>query len=164
MRRIAEEGRSAIENIYPQPHGTAASEKANRIPKKLMRNEARAITYDGPSGVLGSRPVQSLAGLATVLAGLAIYFVSRRSERSMPGGSLRRLGGPCWRSMVHPPRLAVGILAQVDQHRAHNIDAVQQEWTRADTSMRVLDLAGVPYNVSPGNHDISTAGATVELK
>jgi APA family basic amino acid/polyamine antiporter len=27
------------------------------------------------------RPVQSLAGLATVLAGLVIYFISRRSER-----------------------------------------------------------------------------------
>lgn len=42
-----------------------------------------------------------------------------------------------------------------------NIDAVQQEWIRADTSMRVLDLAGVPYNVSPGNHDISTAGVAM---
>jgi APA family basic amino acid/polyamine antiporter len=27
------------------------------------------------------RPAQSLAGLATVLAGLVVYFVSRRSER-----------------------------------------------------------------------------------
>jgi hypothetical protein len=41
---------------------------------------------------------------------------------------------------------------------AQNIDAVQQEWIRADTSMKVLDDAGVEYNVSPGNHDISAAG------
>src|SRR5205085_6292842 len=39
-----------------------------------------------------------------------------------------------------------------------NIDAVQQEWDRATVSMKVLDDAGIPYNVSPGNHDISAAG------
>ncbi len=39
-----------------------------------------------------------------------------------------------------------------------NIDAVEQEWKRADTSMKVLDDAGIPYAVSPGNHDISAAG------
>lgn len=52
MRKIAEEGRTAVESVYPQPYGTAASEKADRIPKKLLRKDARVITYDGPSGVL----------------------------------------------------------------------------------------------------------------
>lgn len=39
-----------------------------------------------------------------------------------------------------------------------NIDSVKQEWDRADTSLKVLDDAGIQYNVSPGNHDISAAG------
>lgn len=39
-----------------------------------------------------------------------------------------------------------------------NIDSVEEEWRRADASLGVLDVAGVPYNVSPGNHDITAAG------
>jgi hypothetical protein len=39
-----------------------------------------------------------------------------------------------------------------------NIDSVEQEWKRADTSLKVLEAAGVPYAVSPGNHDISASG------
>lgn len=39
-----------------------------------------------------------------------------------------------------------------------HIDSVEEEWRRADTSLGVLDAAGIQYNVSPGNHDISTAG------
>jgi len=52
MRRIAEGGRSAVETLYPRAYDTAASEKADRVPQKLLREEARVITYDGPSGVL----------------------------------------------------------------------------------------------------------------
>ena len=76
MRRIAEEGQSAIENIYPQPHGRAASEKANRIPKKLMRNEARAITYDGPSGVLLAFGADELVKAART-AGCTVELVTQ---------------------------------------------------------------------------------------
>jgi len=52
MRRVAEEGQSAIESIYPRPYDTAASEKASLVPKKLLRKEAQVIGYDGSSGVL----------------------------------------------------------------------------------------------------------------
>ena len=39
-----------------------------------------------------------------------------------------------------------------------NIDAVELEWQRADTSMDVLDNNGIPNSVVPGNHDLNTAG------
>jgi hypothetical protein len=39
-----------------------------------------------------------------------------------------------------------------------NIDNVPLEWQRADTSISVLDAANMPYNMSPGNHDITAAG------
>lgn len=32
------------------------------------------------------------------------------------------------------------------------------EWTRADSHMSVLDANGVPYNLAPGNHDMTSAG------
>ena len=76
MRRVAEEGRFAIENIYPTSYGTAASEKADRIPKKLMRNEARAIAYDGPSGVLLAFGADDLVEAARA-AGCTVELVTQ---------------------------------------------------------------------------------------
>ena len=37
-------------------------------------------------------------------------------------------------------------------------DQFEAEWQRADTSMGVLDASGIPYGMSPGNHDESGAG------
>ena len=51
MRHVADEGRTAIESMYPKTHDTVASEKTDRIPKKLQRKDANVIAYDGPSGV-----------------------------------------------------------------------------------------------------------------
>src|SRR5207237_576054 len=48
----------------------------------------------------------------------------------------------------------VSHLGDVVEH----LDAQPVEWTRADTSMRVLDDNGVPYGVAPGNHDQSATG------
>ncbi|PYR56190.1 MAG: hypothetical protein DMF91_22500, partial [Acidobacteria bacterium] len=39
-----------------------------------------------------------------------------------------------------------------------DIDQFEAEWQRADTSMSVLDANGIPYGMSPGNHDESAAG------
>ncbi len=45
---------------------------------------------------------------------------------------------------------------------AEHIDAQPAEWTKADASMDVLDLASppVPYGIAPGNHDMSSAGVS----
>ena len=37
-------------------------------------------------------------------------------------------------------------------------DKVELEWQRADQSMTVLDIGGVPYGVSPGDHDQAPTG------
>ena len=66
MRKVAEEGRSAIESIYPQSYDTAASEKSHRVPKKLLRKDARVITYEGPSGVLMAFGANTLKRAAEV--------------------------------------------------------------------------------------------------
>jgi hypothetical protein len=39
-----------------------------------------------------------------------------------------------------------------------NVDSKLVEWTRADTHMAVLDANGVPNNLAPGNHDMSSTG------
>ncbi len=39
-----------------------------------------------------------------------------------------------------------------------NFNTIELEWQRANTSMLVLDDAGVPNNMAPGNHDMSTSG------
>jgi hypothetical protein len=36
---------------------------------------------------------------------------------------------------------------------------VEAEWTAADAAMSVLDDAGLPYSVTPGNHDLTDAGS-----
>lgn len=83
MRKVAEEGRVAIENIYPRQYGSAASEKAERIPRALMRKDALTVAYDGPSGVLMAFSAEGLA-MAAEAAGCTIEleqqvgnFVSR---------------------------------------------------------------------------------------
>ena len=50
----------------------------------------------------------------------------------------------------------VSHLGDITEH----IDAQPAEWTKADASMDVLDLASppVPYGIAPGNHDMSSAG------
>ncbi len=40
-----------------------------------------------------------------------------------------------------------------------NFDTVEVEWQRADSAMDILDNAGIPNNLAPGNHDMSTPGA-----
>ncbi len=52
MRKVAEEGRIAIRSIYPAIYNATESEKADRIPKKLLRDKAQVINYTGRSGVL----------------------------------------------------------------------------------------------------------------
>jgi uncharacterized membrane protein len=52
MRRIAEEAQAAIESIYPRSRETPPSASADRARVKSMREQARVIDYDGPSGVL----------------------------------------------------------------------------------------------------------------
>lgn len=42
---------------------------------------------------------------------------------------------------------------------AQNFDTVEVEYQRADESMDILDNAGIPNNLAPGNHDMSTPGA-----
>ena len=39
-----------------------------------------------------------------------------------------------------------------------HLDQYEVEWQRADASMSVLDVNGVPYGLAPGNHDQSAAG------
>ena len=52
MRKVAEQGHAGIESIYPRLYDTAAAEKADRIPRKLLRKDARVIANNGPSGVM----------------------------------------------------------------------------------------------------------------
>ena len=41
-----------------------------------------------------------------------------------------------------------------------NFDAIEVEWQRADAAMDILDAAGIPNNVAPGNHDLGAGGTT----
>ena len=41
-----------------------------------------------------------------------------------------------------------------------NFDTVELEWQRADSAMDILDNAGIPNNLAPGNHDLGTGGTT----
>ncbi len=40
-----------------------------------------------------------------------------------------------------------------------NYDTAEIEFVRADSAMDILDNAGIPNNIAPGNHDFSTPGA-----
>jgi fibronectin type 3 domain-containing protein len=42
---------------------------------------------------------------------------------------------------------------------AEHFDTVELEYIRADSAMDILDNAGIPNNLAPGNHDMSTPGA-----
>jgi len=44
-----------------------------------------------------------------------------------------------------------------------NIDVDENEWIVADSAHRTLDLAGIPYGVLPGNHDIDQTTYVGEL-
>ena len=76
MRRIAEEGQAAVESLYPRSYDTAVAEKADRVPKKLMREEARVIPYDGPAGVLLAFGAADLAKAART-AGCTVELVTQ---------------------------------------------------------------------------------------
>ncbi len=41
-----------------------------------------------------------------------------------------------------------------------NFDTIEVEWQRADAAMAILDAAGIPNNVAPGNHDLGVGGTT----
>lgn len=76
MRRIAAEGQSTVESLYPSPYDTAVSEKARRIPKNLLRDEARVLNYDGPSGVLLAFGADDLVNAART-AGCTVELVTQ---------------------------------------------------------------------------------------
>ena len=44
-----------------------------------------------------------------------------------------------------------------------NADANDIEWQRADTAMDILDNAGIPNNLAPGNHDLGSSASTYVL-
>ena len=49
----------------------------------------------------------------------------------------------------------VSQLGDITEH----FDTVRQEFDRADAAMDILDNAGIPNNLAPGNHDMSKPGA-----
>ncbi len=49
----------------------------------------------------------------------------------------------------------VSQLGDITEH----FDTVRLEFDRADAAMDILDNAGIPNNLAPGNHDMSTPGA-----
>jgi uncharacterized membrane protein len=105
MRHIADEGRIAIESIYPQVYETAKTERAARIPKKLLREDARVIPYAGRSGVLQAIGARALVEVARS-AGCTIELEPQVGNSVVPGDPL---------FLVFPPDKPVdsGVLHQM---------------------------------------------------
>jgi uncharacterized membrane protein len=148
MRKVAEEGHVAIESIYPHPYGSAASEKAERIPRALMRKNALTVAYDGSSGVLMAFSTNGLVALAEA-AGCTI-------ELEQQVGNFVSKGDPLFKTF--PPD------RPVDSKVLHQLVAIGEERTLEQDpvfAFRVIvDIA--IRALSPAVNDPTTAVLAVD--
>jgi uncharacterized membrane protein len=93
MQRIAEEAQAAIESIYPRSYEPAASGNADPVPIESMREEARVITYDGPSGVLMAFGAPNLVKAAQT-AGCTVELITQVGDFVSQGEPLFRTFPP----------------------------------------------------------------------
>ena len=93
MRRIAEKAQVAIESIYPYSYEAAESDKADPVSTKLMREEARVIAYDGPSGVLLAFGAADLVKAAQS-AGCTVELITQVGDFVSRGNPLFRIFPP----------------------------------------------------------------------
>lgn len=148
MRKVAEQGHNAIEDIYPRQYGTAASEKAERIPRALMRKDAITVAYTGPSGVLMAFSAAGLVAAAEA-AGCTI-------ELEQQVGNFVSRGDPLFKTF--PPG------RPVDARVLHHLVAIGEERTLEQDpvfAFRVIvDIAN--RALSPAVNDPTTAVLAVD--
>ena len=148
MRKVAEEGHAAIEDIYPRQYGTAASEKAERVPGGLMRKNALTVAYEGPSGVLMAFSAQGLAAVAEA-AGCTL-------ELEQQVGNFVSRGDPLFKTF--PPD------RPVDAKALHHLVAIGDERTLEQDpvfAFRVIvDIAS--RALSPAVNDPTTAVLAID--
>lgn len=148
MRKVAEEGHIAIESIYPRQYGTEASEKAERIPRALMRKDAITVAYAGSSGVLMAFSAEGLV-LAAEAAGCTI-------ELEQQVGNFVSKGDPLFKTF--PPD------RPVDGRVLHHLIAIGDERTLEQDpvfAFRVIvDIAS--RALSPAVNDPTTAVLAID--
>ena len=101
---------------------------------------------------------------------LTVTFLGRESSAAGPSFTLVAVPDTQFYSESHPATFTAQTQWILDTRAAlntvfvtqlgdivQNIDAFEQEWINADTSMSLLD-GNLPYNLAPGNHDMSSAG------
>jgi uncharacterized membrane protein len=93
MQRVAGEAQAAIENAYPHFYETAASDDADPVPTKSIREEAQVIIHEGPSGVLLAFGAAELVKAARS-AGCIVELIAQVGDFVSRGDPLFRILPP----------------------------------------------------------------------